>query len=200
MRKLLLSAVLALGLATYGPAAGAAPGIDEQAAGHVIHGDYVNETLGFEVKHLAGWESMNRGEMNVNEAIGREAMGLKAGVDSHANGRVFGMHDGLGASVYLSIRKTPQPEPSLTDLKASLVASTKLLPNAHVTDEPTLVAGAARPSTGIRAEYTSQGQRIIQSSQIFVAHGYAVMVMVTSGDAKHLSSILTELRSNLIWR
>ncbi len=79
--------------------------------GHTVAGDYHNEVLGFQIRHIPGWTSMSRGTMNVNEALGREALGLQAGVNQSA-GRVFGMHDEEGDSVMVTIaryRKMPMP-------------------------------------------------------------------------------------------
>ena len=46
--------------------------------GRTVAGDYQNGALGFQLRHIPGWTSMSRGMMNVDEAMGREALGLQA--------------------------------------------------------------------------------------------------------------------------
>lgn len=80
------------------------PPLKEEVAGRVVENVYQNDFFGLTIKPLPGWEMLNRGQLNVNEAIGRQATGMPAGISGQQSGRVFGMHDAAGSSVILSIR------------------------------------------------------------------------------------------------
>src|SRR5437016_10930223 len=97
-------------LAEQAAAARRAAPASNAALGRVVADRYINSLLGFEIQRLPGWTSLNRGEINVTEALGREAMRMRAGVDSARSGIVFMMHDGGGSSMNVSVRQVPPGE------------------------------------------------------------------------------------------
>jgi hypothetical protein len=83
-------------LAEKASTAGAVPNsLDPNVVGSTLGGDYHNGYFDFEIRHIPGWTTMSRGMLTVNEAVGRDALGVKAGRNRSRN-RVFGMHDGGG--------------------------------------------------------------------------------------------------------
>lgn len=168
--------------------------------GHTVAGDYHNEILGFEIRHIPGWTSVSRGTMNVDEALGREALGLQAGLNQ-AVSRVFGMHDEEGNSVMVTIVPTPGGENA--DLPAVKALLSKMLkaqiPTAEIADEPILLGHNAHPFTGVRATYTVADREIYQSLQIVFVNGYGVSIATTAISAEQLQSLLTQVRGSLRW-
>jgi hypothetical protein len=172
---------------------------ETQAAGHVVGGDYRNEYLGLEIRRLPGWESIGRGEMNVSEAIGRAALGLKAGVQGDASGRVFGMHDQMGSSVILAIRAIP-PEADLADFKPQMQAALKKeLPSVRFSNEPVPLGDSAHPALAFRMQYTIEDQPILQSSQAIAVKGYLLVFTITA-PPERLSDVLRELQKRIVWK
>lgn len=168
--------------------------------GHIVAGDYHNEILGFQIRHIPGWTSMSRGTMNVDEALGREALGLQPGLNQ-AVSRVFGMHDEEGNSVMV----TMVPAPAGTDVNLATMNTvlSKILktqiPNAEIADEPILLGDDAHPFTGVRATYTVANREIYQSLQIVFVNGYGVSIATTATSVEQLHSLLTQLRGSLRW-
>lgn len=168
--------------------------------GHTVAGDYHNEILGFQIRHIPGWTSMSRGTMNVDEALGREALGLQPGLNQ-AVSRVFGMHDEEGNSVMVTI--VPAPAGANVNLATMKTVLSKMLtaqiPNAEIADEPILLGDAAHPFTGVRATYAVANREIFQSLQIVFVNGYGVSIATTAISAEQLHSLLTQLRGSLQW-
>jgi hypothetical protein len=209
--------VLALALIfTAGIAVAQEPSLAEQAAaarahsattppvstvmGHISAGDYYNEILGFQIRHFRGWTSMSRGTMNVDEALGREALGLQAGINQSAN-RAFGMHDEEGNNVMVGI--VPMPAATSPDPAAMKSAMAKILkaqiPSADVADEAILLGDSAHRFVGLRATYTVANREIFQSLQIIFLNGYGVSIATTSSSAEQLQSLLNQVRGSLQW-
>jgi hypothetical protein len=176
------------------------PALDQRVAGRVVDGVYRNEFLGFEVRPLPQWESMSRGQMNVQEAIGREAVGLKAGVDPQATGRVFGMHDGLGQSVFVSIKPVPSGPPP-ADLNARLEGAMKAqFPGIQFSREPVLLGDTSHRFDGFRAMYALHGQNIFQSFEYTLSpKGYMVSLVLTAPTAEKLTELLRQVQPRLVW-
>jgi len=170
------------------------------AMGHTVAGDYHNEILGFQIRHIAGWTSMSRGTMNVDEALGREALGLQAGLNQTVS-RVFGMHDEEGNSVMVTM--VPAPAGANVNLAAMKTVLSQMLkaqiPGAEIADEPMLLGDDAHPFTGVRATYTVANREIYQSLQIVFLNGYGVSIATTAISAEQLHSLLTQLRGSLQW-
>ena len=170
------------------------------ALGHIVQGDYYNEVLGFQIRHIRGWTSLSRGSMNVDEALGREALGLQAGINQSAN-RAFGMHDEEGNNVMVTIVPIPAgatPDPSA--LKSAMVKVLKAqIPNAEISDESLLLGDNMHRFAGLHATYTIANQEIFQSLQVVVVNGYAVSIATTSLSAEQLQSLLNQLRASLQW-
>lgn len=168
--------------------------------GHTVAGDYHNEILGFQIRHIPGWTSMSRGTMNVDEALGREALGLQAGLNQAVN-RVFGMHDEEGNSVMVTM--VPAPGGTNVDLAAMKTELSKMLktqiPTAEIGEEPILLGDSAHVFTGVRATYTVANREIYQSLQMVFLNGYGVSIATTATSAEQLHSLLTQLRGSLQW-
>ncbi len=203
--------ILAVGIAT-----AQEPSLAEQAAaarahsaptqatptvlGHLVQGDYYNEVLGFQIRHIRGWTSMSRGSMNVDEALGREALGLQAGINQSAN-RAFGMHDEEGNNVMVTIVPMPAgaaPDPAA--LKSAMANVLKAqIPSAEISDESLPLGDNLHRFAGLRATYTIANREIFQSLQVVVVNGYAVSIATTSLSAEQLRSLLNQLRGSLQW-
>ena len=168
--------------------------------GHIVVEDYYNEVLGFQIRHIPGWTSMSRGTMNVNEAIGREALGLQAGI-TQAENRVFGMHDELGSNVMVAI--VPVPAGTTLDtaaLRAEVTTGLKAqLPNMEISNEPLLLGDSTHRFTGLRGTCAVMNREVFQSLQVVVLNGYAVTITATTTSAEQLQSLLTQLRTLLRW-
>lgn len=168
--------------------------------GHTVAGDYHNEVLGFQIRHIPGWTSLSRGTMNVDEALGREVLGLQPGLNQ-AVSRVFGMHDEEGNSVMVTM--VPAPMGANVNLAAMKTVLSKTLkaqiPIAEIADEPILLGDDAHPFTGVRATYTVANREIYQSLQIVFVNGYGVSIATTATSAEQLRSLLTQLRGSLQW-
>lgn len=168
--------------------------------GHTVAGDYHNEILGFQIRHIPGWTSMSRGTMNVDEALGREALGLQAGLNQTVS-RVFGMHDEEGDSVMVTM--VPAPAGANADLAAMKIVLSKTLkaqiPKSEIAEEPILLGDNAHVFTGVRATYTVANREIYQSLQIVFVNGYGVSIATTATSAEQLHALLTQLRGSLQW-
>ena len=168
--------------------------------GHTVAGDYYNEVLGFQIHHIHGLTSMSRGTMNVDEALGREALGFQAGINQAAN-RAFGMHDEEGNNVVVTI--LPVPAGTATDPTTLKSGVAKLLkkqvPTAEIGDESVLLGGTAHKFAGIRGTYTLANQEIFQSLQFVFINGYAVSITATANSEGQLQSLLAQLRNAMRW-
>lgn len=173
--------------------------LDPQVAGHVVEGEYRNDYFGLQLKPLPGWETLNRGQMNVQEAMGRDLIGLKAGVDSNASGRVFGMHDGMGASVFLSIRAVP-PGTDTSNLESKLQAGLKSeLPEIHFSREPILLGDSSHRFDAFRASYVLKDVAIAQTLEYILCKGHLIALTVTAPTPEKLTAVLHDLQSRLQW-
>jgi hypothetical protein len=177
------------------------PALDPAVAGKIVRGDYSNDVIGLQLRRLDGWETMTRGEMNLNEAVGRAAMGQKGGIQSTY--RVFGMHDGMGSSVYLSIVPIPtnQPAPTLAEIQSGMARTARQqVPDGKVSNEPAPLATPAHPVAATRVEYVLQDHAIAQSAQSFLTAGFLVTLTVTSDSPEKLSTLLGQVKAALSWR
>ncbi len=168
--------------------------------GHTVAGDYYNEVLGFQIRHIHGWTSMSRGTMNVSEAIGRDALGLQAGI-TQAGSRAFGMHDELGSNVLVAIEPVPAGttlDPTTLKMESAKGLKTQL-PQFQITEEPLLLGDSSHPFLGLRGTCNVVNRELYQSFQIAVLNGYAVTIVATTPSAQQLQSLLTQLRSSLKW-
>jgi hypothetical protein len=173
--------------------------IDPEVAGRVVRNDYVNDYFGLTIRHLNGWESLSAGQMNVNEAVGRDAMGLKAGVDS-SSGRVFGMHDLLGSSVYVSVRPIP-PGTDLSGLGAKLrTAVTKEVANLKCADEQATIGDANHHFVAFRCINHAADQEFYQGEQAIVVRGHLMVLTLTTPTQEKMTALVRQLRASLQWR
>lgn len=173
--------------------------LDAEQAGHVAGGDYVNQYFGFTIRRLPRWESLGRGEMNVNEAFGRAAMGLPAGIEGESAGRVFGMHDGEGSSVFLAIRRLP-PGTDVSGLRAKLQdAITKELPSLRCGNEPVALGDAAHTFAAFRCTNEIEGTVIYQAQQAIVLRDHLITITASAPSNEQLTAVLRQLRKNFVW-
>ena len=145
--------------------------------GRTVAGDYQNGALGFQLRHIPGWTSMSRGMMNVDEAMGREALGLQAGLDPSSN-RVFGMHNEDGDNVMVAIVALPagtNVDPVAIKLGMVQIAKSQL-PNAKIADESILLGDSTHRFTGFRLTHDIANREIFQSMQILPLNGYALSI------------------------
>ena len=174
--------------------------VQPSVMGHTVAGDYYNEVLGFQIRHIPGWTSMSRGTMNVDEAIGREALGLQAGISQSAY-RVFGMRDEDGDNVMVSI--VPMPAGGTSDpaeLKAGLTKVLKAgIPSSVISDETILLGDGEHRFTGIRATYSVADHELSHSLQIIHFRDYGICIGMTTVSAPKLQSLLGQLRSSFQW-
>lgn len=137
--------------------------------------------------------------MNVNEAFGREAMGLKLGVSNRH--RVLGMRNGTGANVSLAIVPIPPEAKDIENRDAKLIEYAKRdLPNPKVSKETVLLTSGPREFTGFRVEYILQGRTFYQSLQTAVFKGYVVGFTTTATSPQELSATLAELKKAITWK
>lgn len=174
---------------------GPAPTVTNE--GRVVNGDYHNEVLGFRIKRLEGWQSVSRGQMNVNEAFGREALGLKAGITGTS--RVYGMHDAQGSSLTVAIVKIPANvtvTQAYAMMRQALAAS---FPDPKFSKEPILLSTPGRSFEGFRVEYDVRGIHLVQCRQGVVMGDQVVDITVTAQSHEKLSEALRALKQNLVW-
>ena len=174
-------------------------GLSLEKAGSVARNDYRNPYFGLEVRHLPGWDSQTRGELNVNEAMGREALGQGPGISD--SGRVFGMHDGRGSNLILSIR----PLPTGVDLplkrrnEVVQAALRKTFPDPKFTAEPVSLGDRFHPFAAFRVEYVVRDTHVYQSSQATIQKGHLLDFTITSNSAEELTDLLRKLQPNVKW-
>jgi len=177
----------------------AGPSLTPEEAGKVIRGNYVNEFFGLEVKPIPDWELLGRGQMNVSEAFGREAMGLRLG--EHNKSRVFGMHDGRGANTFLSIVAIPPDAKDINTRDQKLIEYAKRdLPNPKITSETVLLSDGPHVFTGFRVQYAIQGQTVFQSLQTTVWKDHVLGFTTTSDSPQALSATLASLKKAITWK
>jgi len=165
--------------------------------GRVVNGDYHNDVLGFTIKRLEGWRAVSRGQMNVNEAFGREALGLKGGISGSA--RVYGMHDAQGSSLTVAILQLPANvtlAQGYAAMRQNLAAS---FPDPKFSKEPIMLSAPGRSFEGFRVEYDVRGVHIVQCRQGVVVGDQVVDITVTAQSHEKLSAVLRELKQNLVW-
>lgn len=170
-----------------------------EKAGRIFRGNYLNEFFGFEVKPIAGWDLLSRGQMNVSEAFGREAMGMKLGI--HNKARVFGMHDGMGTNTFMAIVPLPPDatDAAMRDQKLVEVAK-RDLPDAQITKETVYLTDGSHTFTGFRIQYALQGQTFFQSLQSTELKGHLLAFTTTASSAQKLSATLADLKKAITWK
>lgn len=214
LRRLRTGAIGALCIASAAGVHAQEPSLAEQAAalrhadvrplqaavkGAVINNDYVNEYFGFTIRPFAGWESMGPGQMNVNEAIGRDAMGLSAGIDGSASGRVFGMHDLRGTSVIVTVRPIPTGA-DVSNLGARMrEAVTKEIPTLKCADESTTIGDAAHKFVAFRCTNTIADRVFYQDQQAVVARNHVIALTLTAPTEERLNALMRQLKTSLVW-
>ena len=188
-------------LAEKASATGAAPNsLDPTVVGHTLGGDYHNEYFDFEIRHIPGWTTISRGMLSVNEAAGRDALGMKAGANRSGN-RVFGMHDEAGGSVILEVFRIPVgAETDSASLKSRLVRMTKAqFPNAHVADETVLLDDSDHHFTALRVNFSAANKEMFRSLQLLPLEGYELSLTITAPSAERLQEVIQQLQSRLQW-
>ena len=183
-----------------GPGASTTAALEPALRGRVVGGDYKNEYFGFELRRLDGWESLSRGQMNVSEAIGRGAIGLKGGVQ--AGDRVFGMHDEQGASVFVAIRPVPANSSSDVANRKELIqqALKSQLPDPKFSREVISLGNPSHDFVAFRVAYTLEGRNIVQSSQSVLLKDHLLDLVITANSHEQLSAVLRDVRSRLNWK
>lgn len=173
---------------------------DPDVFGYSAAGDYHNEFLGFGIRHIPGWTSMSRGMMNVDEALGREALGMQAGINQSTN-RVFGMHDEAGTSVTVAIVQIPEGqemEPAAAQAALARVAKAQL-PSPHIKDESVLLSDGSHRFSAVRVSYVIRDTAIFQSMQVVQLHGYAVSLTASARSEGELEGLLHQLQKSFEW-
>jgi hypothetical protein len=182
------------------PGASTTTVLEPAQRGRVVGGDYKNEYFGFELRRLDGWDSISRGQMNVSEAIGRGAIGLKGGVQ--AGNRVFGMHDGQGASVIVSIQSLPANSSSEVANRKQVIqlALKSQLPDPKFSEEAVSLSDPAHDFVAFRVAYTLEGRNIVQSSQSVLLKDHLLDLIITANSHEQLSEVLRDIQKRLIWK
>lgn len=169
------------------------------ATGYVTHDDYINDYFGLKIKHLPRWESLSAGQMNVTEALGREAMGLKAGITGSGSGRVFGMHDGTGSSLFVSVRPLPAGT-DLSDLGVKLrEAVTTQIPTLQCADERSVFSDRTHKFVAFRCVNHAQDRTFYQDQQAIVTREHLIMLTLTAPTQEQLSALVHQIRANVTW-
>lgn len=169
------------------------------AGARVARGDYYNEALGLHIRRIPGWTSMSVGEMNVDEAIGRQVLGLQPGMSPSLN-RVFGLHDEEGSNVQVMIVPMPGATSDPVAVKAMLKAMFQAdIPGARVVDEPILLGDDAHRFVGLRGTHTIANREITQSLQMVIVQGHAIAITATALSAEKIDSLLPQLRAAISW-
>lgn len=173
--------------------------VDSQAAGHVVMGEYRNEFFGFTLKPPPGWEALSRGQMNVDEAIGRDAAGLKAGINGDESGRVFGMHDAAGSSVFLAIKAVPAGADT-SNLEGKLQQGLRSeMPEIRFGREPILLGDGGHRFAAFRIAYVLKDQPINQTLEYLLFKGHLIAMTVTAPTPEKLTAVLRDLQTRLLW-
>ena len=174
-------------------------GLAPEKAGSVVGNDYRNPYFGFEIRHLPGWESQTRGELNVNEAIGREALGQGHGISD--SGRAFGMHDGRGSNLVLSIRALPPGANLPLNRRNEVVqaALKKAFPDPKFTAEPVPLGDRTHFFAAFRMDYVVRDTHVYQSSQATILKGHLLDFTITSNSEVELTDVLRKLQAGVKW-
>ncbi|HEX6881333.1 MAG TPA: hypothetical protein VF135_13270 [Terriglobales bacterium] len=171
--------------------------------GRTVGDIYRNDRFSFEIHRIPGWTSMDRGMMNVNEAVGREALGMRAGVSGDITGRVFGMQDERGSSLIVAINPVPGGTGSIDPelLKKVLAAQLKnSIPSAEFFDEPVVLGDSIHQFTALRLTQKVGEQTLYQSTQLIPLEGYVLNLTVSAPSAERLTQALQQLQPRLIWK
>ena len=173
--------------------------LSPEIAGRVVRDDYINEFFGLTIRHLPGWESLSAGRMNVTEALGREAMGLSAGITGSASGRVFGMHDEDGTSVFVSVRPIP-PGIDLSDVGVKMrQAVVKEIPSLRCADESASLSTGTHPFVAFRCMNNAENQVFYQDQQATVTRNHLIVLTLTAPTENGLNALLRQIRAHVVW-
>ncbi len=177
--------------------------LDPKVAGQVVGSEYRNDFFGFELKSLPGWELLNRGQMNVDEAIVRDIAGLKLGLDSDSSARVFGMHDGAGSSVILAIQAVPPSANPVTLENRMQQEMRSQLPQVRFLREAVLLGERSHRFDAFRFVYTLRSEPINQSLEFAFqerdAKRYLIALVATAPTQEKLTALLHDLQGRLVW-
>jgi hypothetical protein len=187
------------GLAEKASTAGAVPNsLDPNVVGSTLGGDYHNGYFDFDIRHIPGWTTMSRGMLTVNEAVGRDALGMKAGRNPSGS-RVFGMHDAPGCSVILAIFQIPVgAKTDSASLKSHLIQMTMARsPDAQVADETVLLDDSDHHFTALRVNSNAANKEVFQSLQLLPLGRYELLLTITAPSLERLQEVIQQLQSRL---
>jgi hypothetical protein len=172
--------------------------VPQKSMGRIQNRDYINDQLGFTFTHIDGWETVTRGQINVNQALGRSALGLSGRVSSDAHEFMF--NDGNGQNIVLSISPIPPGTDRATfgdEIRKALKIE---LPKAEVSDEPTTLGDAQHQFQTCRVTYEALGTQIYQSSHAMILGNYFVHFVITATSPEALTDTVREAQKHLIWK
>ena len=173
--------------------------LDPKVVGEVVDHEYRNDYFGFAMKAIPGWETLNRGQMNVNEAMVRDLFGLKAGVNAAASGRVFGMHGPIGSSVFVGIQ-VPKPDTTPGNFGTELEHEIKAeIPQVRLLREPIVLGDSGRRFNALRIGYNFEGVPISQTIEYIFLKEHVVIVVATALGPEQLTAILHDLQPRFRW-
>ncbi|HYL94073.1 MAG TPA: hypothetical protein VEW69_13055 [Alphaproteobacteria bacterium] len=168
--------------------------------GSVRQDKYVNDFFHFELTKPEGWEIYSQGRMNVNEAVGRAYLDQKAGFSSA--GRVLGLGDGTGQSIYVSIIRVPAGEP--TDV-AEIGAKMKKVIHSHLPmakdlKETVDLSSPQHPFAGLRYMLKINDTELFQNLQWTICDGNLITFTTTGSSEQNLANLLQLLGKHISWK
>lgn len=179
----------------------ASPLLTPEQRGAIQEGKYSNAFFHFEITQPRQWNFFSAGHMNVSEAAGRAALNLPSGL-SVSPSRVWGMGDGAGRNVMMTI--TPMPADAPADLNQLAAALKKFtfaeLPSARGSEEKVLLGDAAHAFAAFRYAFAINDAPMVQSVQLTRANGFLIVFTTTGGSDEGVSDALRTLGANLSWK
>lgn len=172
--------------------------VPEKTMGRIVNRDYINDQLGFKFTHIDGWEAVSRGQINVNQAIGRTALGVGGRVSSQDQEFMF--HDGNGQSIVLTIALVP-PGADRSHFGEEIRKGFKLiLPKAELSDEPATLGDAQHRFQAFRVTYEAMGTTIYQSSHAMILGNELVHFVITGRSPEALTNTIKQAQKHLVWK
>lgn len=179
----------------------ASPLLTPEQRGTIQEGKYSNAFFHFEITQPHQWTFYGAGQMNASEAVGRAALNLPSGL-SGSPSRVWGMGDGAGRNVLMSI--APMPADAPTDLNQLAAALKKFtfsqLPSAQASEEKILLGDAAHAFAAFRYAFSMNGVPLVQSVQLTRANGFLIVLTTTARSDEDVSDALRILSTNFSWK
>jgi hypothetical protein len=172
--------------------------VPQRTMGRIQNRDYINDQLGITFTHIDGWEAISRGQINVNQAVGRTALGLGGRVTSE--GHEFMFHDGNGQNIVLTIAPIP-PGADRTNFGTALRTGIKqALPQAKISDETATLGDAQHQFQSFRITYNAVDRDIYQSSYAMLLGNYLVHFVITATSPEALTDTVNEAHKHLVWK